>query len=217
MRGPPSVRRRGFGAVAGHLNRNLPKWSHTRKRVGVHDNSPSPFFWRIRADARVVKSMAKKSSTPQSDPASLAFSAVEDALKDSVFAGLDQPDGTAEKQGPVRPAPREGGNGRTERQRTADKYAAQTGSVANDDRFQHSKILYGLQNRPSQRPTLIAAGVAAVWVVGLVLVALARNGDAIASGTFFGSDEFIGLVALAVIPVLGFFAISTLVRRAQDL
>ena len=161
--------------------------------------------------------MAKKSSTPQSDPASLAFSAVEDALKDSVFAGLDQPDGTAEKQGPVRPAPREGGNGRTERQRTADKYAAQTGSVANDDRFQHSKILYGLQNRPSQRPTLIAAGVAAVWVVGLVLVALARNGDAIASGTFFGTDEFIGLVALAVIPVLGFFAISTLVRRAQDL
>ncbi|HHY48215.1 MAG TPA: hypothetical protein GYA10_00475, partial [Alphaproteobacteria bacterium] len=50
--------------------------------------------------------MAKKSSPTQSDPATLAFSAVEDALKDSVFAGLDQPEQPqeAEKQGPVRPA-----------------------------------------------------------------------------------------------------------------
>src|SRR5690554_4637016 len=135
--------------------------------------------------------MAKKSSTPQSDPATLAFSAVEDALKDSVFAGLDQPDEATEKQGPVRPAARENGNGRTERQRTADKFAAQTGSVANDDRFQHSKILYGLQNKSSQGPTLIATAVSAVWLLGIALVALVRNGSAIADGTFFGSNDFI--------------------------
>ena len=70
--------------------------------------------------------MAKNSPTPQSDPATLAFSAVEDALKDSVFAGLDQPEGAApapekEKQGPTKPAsvPRPA-NARTEQQRAAD-------------------------------------------------------------------------------------------------
>ena len=36
--------------------------------------------------------MAKKSATPQEDPASLAFSAVEDALKDSVFGDNSAPD-----------------------------------------------------------------------------------------------------------------------------
>ncbi len=38
--------------------------------------------------------MAKKTAAPQNDPATLAFSAVEDALKDSVFANLDQPAAT---------------------------------------------------------------------------------------------------------------------------
>ena len=47
--------------------------------------------------------MAKKSSSPQNDPATLAFSAVEDALKDSVFAGLDQP--AAAEEPAERPAP----------------------------------------------------------------------------------------------------------------
>src|SRR6185503_18494743 len=37
------------------------------------------------------------------------------------------------------------------------------------------------------------------------------------SASFFGSNDFIGLVALTVIPVLGFFAIAALIRRAQDL
>ena len=99
--------------------------------------------------------MAKKTATPQNDPATLAFSAVEDALKDSVFANLDQPaaaeETPAEKSAP-RPLPRDN-SPRSERQRTADKFAAQTGSVANDDRFPSSKILYGLQsNRPARRP-----------------------------------------------------------------
>jgi hypothetical protein len=54
--------------------------------------------------------MAKKSSPTPNDPAALAFTAVEDALKDSVFAGLDQPEDSpatppsGEKQGPTRPA-----------------------------------------------------------------------------------------------------------------
>src|SRR3970040_1395451 len=119
---------------------------------------------------RVVKSMAKKSPTQQQgDPATLAFSAVEDALKDSVFAGLDQPDDMAERQGPVRPAAAPRGNSaRTEQQRTADKIAAQTGSVANDDRLQGSRILYDLQSKSSQGPTMIAMLVAAAWVAAIL-------------------------------------------------
>src|SRR3569833_672904 len=37
------------------------------------------------ADARVVKSMAKKPTTASNKPTTKAFSAVDDALKDSVF------------------------------------------------------------------------------------------------------------------------------------
>jgi hypothetical protein len=100
--------------------------------------------------------MAKKSTTPQGDPATLAFSAVEDALKDSVF-GLESPeDKPAQPQKPsTRPAQPEPSS-RTERARAADKIAAQAGSVANDDRLQGSKILYGLQSKSSNaaRPSV---------------------------------------------------------------
>ncbi|MBK8083797.1 MAG: hypothetical protein IPK28_08155 [Devosia sp.] len=165
--------------------------------------------------------MAKKSSTPQNDPATLAFSAVEDALKDSVFAGLDQPAAAPEpppqpeRSGP-RPVTRDT-SPRSERQRTADKFAAQTGSVANDDRFQSSRILYGLQSKSSGAPTMVAGFVALGWVVAIALVALIRNGAELGSPPFWGSNDFIGLVTLAVVPVVGIFAIAALIRRAQDL
>ena len=160
--------------------------------------------------------MAKKSST-QDDPSSLAFSAVEDALKDSIFGGPAEPQ--SQQPEPMMSSPRQqpSGAGRSERARAADKIAAQAGSVANDDRFQGSRILYGLQSRSSQAPNLVAILVAAAWVVAIVAVAILRNGANFGTPGFFGSNDFIGLVALAVIPVLGFFAIATLIRRAQDL
>ena len=53
----------------------------------------TPVFARSSpADARVVKSMAKKPNSSANDPAALAFSAVEDALKDSVFNLDENPD-----------------------------------------------------------------------------------------------------------------------------
>ena len=139
--------------------------------------------------------MAKKSSTTQSDPATLAFSAVEDALKDSVFAGLDQPETPAaaappapaapaaaqEKQGPVRPIPRGGDSARSERQRAADKFAAQTGSVANDDRLNGSRILYDLQSKSSSAPTLVATLAAAGWILAIIIVGLVRHGRDLSS------------------------------------
>ncbi|RYG97267.1 MAG: hypothetical protein EON57_13990, partial [Alphaproteobacteria bacterium] len=165
--------------------------------------------------------MAKKPS-PQNDPATLAFSAVEDALKDSVFAGLDQP--AAAEQPAERPAPSLGpkpvqreSSPRTERQRTADKFAAQTGSVANDDRFQSTKILYGLQQKPAGNTTMVAALVSLGWVVAIALVAVVRNGSDLGTPAFWGSNDFIGLLALAIVPVIGIFAVATLIRRAQDL
>ena len=146
-------------------------------------------------------------------------SAVEAALKDSVFAGLDQPDeAAAEKQGPTKPAAAaRPANARTEQQRAADKIAAQTGSVANDDRLQGSRLLYDLQSKSSQGPTMLATLIAAGWVLAIVLVAFIRNGRDMANASFYGSNDFIGLIALAVIPVVGFFAISALIRRAQEL
>ena len=163
--------------------------------------------------------MAKKTATPQNDPATLAFSAVEDALKDSVFANLDQPaaaeEPPAEKAAPKLP-PRDN-SPRSERQRTADKFAAQTGSVANDDRFPSSKILYGLQSKSSGTPTMVAGLVALGWVVAIALVAMIRNGADMGTASFWGSNDFIGLLALAIVPVIGIFAIATLIRRAQDL
>src|SRR5436305_3665401 len=111
--------------------------------------------------------MAKK-PVSANDPAALAFSAVEDALKDSVF-NLDEP---VENRAP---GPQFRDNpGRYERLRAADKHAAQTGSVANDDRFQSSKILYGLQSKPSTRPTYIAVTLSVVWVVATLFAGFVR-------------------------------------------
>ncbi|MEQ1900787.1 MAG: hypothetical protein ABL866_08645 [Devosia sp.] len=159
--------------------------------------------------------MAKKSPT-QNDPATLAFSAVEDALKDSVFADLG-PDLPASDSQPSGPAPGPRLTPRNDRGRVADKQAALSGSVANDDRFQGSRILYGLQSKSSQAPNMLAIIVSAAWLVGVIAVAMIRNGRDFGTAAFFGSNDFIGLIALAVIPVLGFFAIATLLRRAQDL
>ena len=88
-----------------------------------------------------------KNPTPTNDPAALAFSAVEDALKESVF-NMDNAPQQAPERKPADP-------GRSDRLRAADKIAQQAGAVANDDRYP-SKILYSLQNRSSSTPTWVA-------------------------------------------------------------
>ncbi|KRA45531.1 apolipoprotein A1/A4/E domain-containing protein [Devosia sp. Root635] len=151
-----------------------------------------------------------KNPTPQNDPAALAFSAVEDALKDSVFS-LDSP---AQQPADKKPAD----SARSERLRAADKIAQQAGSVANDDRFPTSKILYNLQNRSSSTPTWIALVLSIVWLAVAGTVAWLRYGPQLANfGQFVGTIDFIGVLAIMILPVLGFFAVATLFRRAQDL
>src|SRR5690606_31678689 len=112
--------------------------------------------------ARVVKSMAKN-PTPQNDPAALALSAVEDALKDSVF-NFDPPAQAATERKPAEPS-------RSERLRAADKIAMQADTVANDDRISASKLLYGLQSRSSATPTWLALLLSVIWVAATGIVA----------------------------------------------
>lgn len=151
-----------------------------------------------------------KNPTPQNDPAALAFSAVEDALKESVFSLDSTPPQPAERK-PVDSA-------RSERLRAADKIAQQAGSVANDDRFPTSKILYNLQNRSSAAPTWIALVLSVVWLAVAGVVAWLRYGPQMANfGQFVGTIDFIGVLAIMILPVVGFFAVATLFRRAQDL
>ncbi|MCW5721333.1 MAG: hypothetical protein KIS86_09340, partial [Devosia sp.] len=150
-----------------------------------------------------------KNPTPQNDPAALAFSAVEDALKESVFS-LDPNNRTAERK--------TGETSRSERLRAADKIAQQAGAVANDDRASTSRLLYGLQNSSSATPTWLAMVLSILWVTAAGTVAVLRYGSEMANfGQFAGTIEFIAILAIIVLPVLGFFAVATLIRRAQDL
>ncbi|MEO5806926.1 hypothetical protein [Devosia sp.] len=154
--------------------------------------------------------MANNPTSPANDPAALAFSAVEDALKDSVF-NLDSPtQAPADKRAAEQP--------RSERLRAADKIAAQAGSVANDDRFPTSKLLYNLQNKSSNAPTWIALVLSLVWLAATGVSGYLRYQEQLKSfGSFVGTIDFISLLAVMVLPVLGFFGIATLFRRAQDL
>src|SRR6185437_13934630 len=164
--------------------------------------------------------MAKKPNT-SNDPAALAFSAVEDALKDSVF-NLDEPVEDAPHP-QLRDNPNRTGEPQraSERQRTGEKIAAQTTSVANDDRFGSngtSRVLAGHQGRPSSQPTYIAIGLSVVWVVAVVLAGVLRsraNGDG--APLFQDALELVAFLAILILPIATFFAIATMIRRAQDL
>src|SRR6218665_3641214 len=124
-----------------------------------------------------------KNPTPTNDPAALAFSAVEDALKESVF-NLDSTPQQAPEKKPE--------TSRSERLRAADKIAQQAGAVANDDRFPTSKILYNLQNRSSAAPTCVALVLSVGWLAVVGLVAWLRYGAQMGNfGQFVGSIDFI--------------------------
>jgi hypothetical protein len=155
--------------------------------------------------------MAKKPNTTN-DPAALAFSAVEDALKDSVF-NLDESVDERTPHPELHDNPQ-----RTERMRAGEKLAAQTGPAANEDRLPDAgrPVLAGIQKRPSNQPMVYAIALSVLWVlaVAAALVVHARS----QGGVLFGSAlEVVGLLAVLALPVAAFFAIATLIRRAQEL
>ena len=159
--------------------------------------------------------MAKQSNSTATDPAALAFSAVENALRDSVFS-LDNPeDGQTESAAEKPEVP-------VEREQTAEKISSKSSNVANDDRYgSSSRLMYNLQARPSSVPIWVAILMSILWTAGTGLIGWLRFGDQLAQpgqmNAFLGTADFAGLLAIAALPVLGFFAVAILVRRAQDL
>lgn len=162
--------------------------------------------------------MAKNNESTSKDPAELAFSAVEDALRDSVFS-LDTAEQEAKQKptssapAPKRPSP--------ERENVAGKIAARAKGPANDDRYTSSKLLQSMQSRPSFAPLWIAVLVSAIWIVATGAIGWLRFGDQLSRpaqwNVFVTTADFAGLLAITTLPILGFFAVAILARRAQDL
>ena len=183
-----------------------------------HDSQP-PFVANGQhtnmANARVVKSMAKNPMSNKTDPAALAFSAVENALKSSIN------ESGATKSDNLTAPPRKTGNSSRDRAKTAERIAAQTGSVANDDRFSPASVIYGLGAKPSAAPLWIAAILSIVWLAITGFAAFSQYNTLVAQGQDLAGIattlDFVSAVAVTLLPVLGFFAVAILVRRAQDL
>lgn len=161
--------------------------------------------------------MANKPVSKNEDPAALAFSAVENALRESVFsepAAKAEPK-TGRDASEKNPAPA------SDRMRSASKIAAKTSGFANDDRFVSSKLLYGMQSRASALPLVVAALVSAAWVSIMGIIGWGRYQEHVGTteqaSSFFNTMDFATLIALVTLPVFGIFAIAILARRMQDL
>jgi hypothetical protein len=160
--------------------------------------------------------MANEPTSKTDDPAALAFSAVENALKESVFAPeeSDSPEQPAKKQ-------EDKPTVSVERRRTGEKIAARTSSVANDDQMPGARLLYSLQSRTSGAPLLVATALSAVWLALTGSIGYLRyTAEAATDGgatAFLTSSEFAALLALIGLPVVGFFTVAVLIRRSQEL
>jgi hypothetical protein len=156
--------------------------------------------------------MAKQSSTAKFDPATLAFSAVENALKDSVLSDSE----TSPKKKfddldrPAEPAKKE------TRKKVAKKIASKSEQVANDQtlrtnsstRNDSSKYLYKLQAKASSAPLWIAAIFSLLWFGAVGVVAWLRFGEQITNIAklipFMKTIEFTDILAIAFLPIFGF-------------
>jgi len=159
--------------------------------------------------------MAKQNTSPKSDPAALAFSAVENALKDSVLSDNET---ATEKTSKSKKS--------QAREKVAQKIAGKVDMIANDSfsdvgNEQSSRFLYKLNSKSSSAPFWIAFIISLLWLGATAFVGWLRYGDKLTNFDklvpFAQTIEFAGLAALAIIPTLGFFAIATLSRRASDL
>ncbi|MCB9994202.1 MAG: hypothetical protein H6873_11165 [Hyphomicrobiaceae bacterium] len=159
--------------------------------------------------------MAKKPVTAENDPASLAFSAVENALKESMNSASSS--GNSASAGANRPAQKAA----AERQSAASRIAQRTGNVANDDRFSPARLIYGMNSKPSSGPFVFAGLASIVWLALTLFIAWTQFGATLGeeggAASFLQSTEFAGLLAVVILPIVGFFAVALLARRAQDL
>ncbi len=165
--------------------------------------------------------MAKKQSTNKNDPATLAFSAVENALKGSILSADAESPGAANSKGSKPASAKARPDTTAERSRAANRIARKTGGVANDDNLAPSKLLYDLNAKPSQAPIWIATILSAIWIGITGFATWNRYGPQLAEGeslgALVGTLDLAGVVSVMFLPVLGFFAVAILTRRAQDL
>jgi hypothetical protein len=93
--------------------------------------------------------------------------------------------------------------------------------AANDDVPSIGGLIYALEQRPSNRPFLLATGASALWLVlGAVFawMALAPELSALpAARDIFGRPIFMTVAATIFVPVLVFWFLALLVWRAQEL
>jgi len=159
--------------------------------------------------------MAKSKDSSPKDPAALAFSAVENALVQPVetSAAEDKP---AAKSKASKNSPKP-----TSRTRSAERIAERAAGIANDDRSSATGILYSLQSKPNNTPYWVALLASIIWGGIIGVLGAFRYADTIANTELLSATvrtpEFAAYVALLVIPILAFFAIAVMTRRANDL
>jgi len=158
--------------------------------------------------------MAKNKGSKPTDPASLAFSAVENAL-----------DGSAAAKAPAETVTNKAKSNNTKttpaRTRSAERIAARTKGIANDDRSSAAGILYSLQSKSTSTPYWVAAFASIVWGAVIGALGFFRFGENLTDTALLSqtlrTPEFAGYAALLVIPILAFFAIAVMTKRANDL
>src|SRR5690606_23407191 len=90
---------------------------------------------------------------------------------------------------------------------------------ANDDRAAIGHILQTLRRRPSRTPTLIASLVSLAWITAGVATAylFADELQGLLSSPRTGLAVAVAGAAALIVPVVFFFVLAHMVRRAQDL
>ena len=89
--------------------------------------------------------------------------------------------------------------------------------AANDDRANIGQILQALRRRPSRTPYIIAGVIAAAWAAGGIAAAYVFRGELDLFATPLGAAATVGTFSAIVVPVIFFFVLAHMFRRAQDM
>ena len=91
--------------------------------------------------------------------------------------------------------------------------------AANDDRASIGQILQTLRRRPSRTPYILASVVSAAWAAGGIAIAYLFRGDlqALFATPRLGVATAVGVVCAIALPVVFFYVLAHMFRRAQDM
>ena len=156
-----------------------------------------------------------------SDPTEEALSAIREALstgqpaRPGEAAAAPAPDND-----PVQAPPPAADLFREEPQPTTwESDEAPPRQAANDDRANLGRILQAMHRRPARTPYIVASVAAFIWTAGALATAFLYRGElqALFAAPRSGIAVVIGLVSAIAVPVIVFYAIAHMFRRAQDL